>query len=280
MRSIALFFVVSFCSWLGSAQEISCSPENREAVSQKITEIQRLNSSSTGEELIEIGKTFLGTPYVAKTLEGNEKETLVVELQGLDCTTFVENVLAFGLVRQKKEPDFDAFVTELERIRYRKGRLDGYGSRLHYFTEWIYDNEKKGLIEDITSSLGGEIIHKELHFMTGHRTLYPALKNDNAFEALKKTEKAISKNPLCVLSVETLIQNENLLASGDIIALATSIDGLDVTHTGFAIRMPDNRIHLLHASASGAVEISDKPLSEYLKGIRHNTGIIVARPVF
>ena len=280
IRSFALLLTVSVYAWPGIAQVIRCSPENREAVSNKIAEIQDIKISSTGVELVEIGKTFLGTPYVAHTLEGKGGEALVVELQGLDCTTFVENVLAFGLILREVEPDFDSYIRELERIRYREGRLDGYESRLHYFTEWITDNEKKGLVEDITASLGGEIVHKDLNFMTAHRSLYPALKDENSFVALRETENAISAEPLCVVSVEMLSRNESLLASGDIIALATSIDGLDVTHTGFAIRMPDNRIHLLHASSSGAVEISSRPLTDYLKGIRNNTGIIVARPVF
>lgn len=275
-----MLLIIFVYSSLGFAQGISCSPENREAVAQKITEIKAYKGFSPGEKLTAIGKSFLGTPYVAKTLEGNGEELLVVELQGLDCTTFVENVLAFALLLREEEPDFEAFTRVLQRIRYREGRLDGYGSRLHYFTEWITDNEIKGLVEDITASLGGEIVQKNLNFMTGHRSLYPALKDENSFAALRETEKAISEEPLCVVSVEMLSKNESLLASGDIIALATSIDGLDVTHTGFAIRMPDNRIHLLHASTSGAVEISAMPLTDYLKGIRNNTGIIVARPVF
>jgi hypothetical protein len=280
MRLLPTLILVILFSWHGIAQEIRCSPDNRKAVLMKITEIGGIANSSAGEELVAIGKTFLGTPYMARTLEGDGPEVLVVDLQGLDCTTFVENVLAFGLIRRENDPDFESFIQELERLRYRDGVLEGYASRLHYFTEWIADNAAKGLVENITPSLGGEIVPKELHFMTGHRSLYPALEDDSAYEALLKTEKEISKKPLCVLPLETLKKNEAQLASGDIIALATSIEGLDVTHTGFAIRMPDNRIHLLHASSSGAVEISALPLVDYLKGIKNNTGVIVARPVF
>ncbi len=280
MRSSILFFLALVLFWSSAAQEIRCSPENREAVLLKLKEIGNLRDMSPGEELAAIGQTFLGTPYVAHTLEGNPTESLVVDLQGLDCTTYVENVLALGLVRRQGEPSFDAFLDALQKIRYRRGILMGYSSRLHYFTEWISDNEEKGLIKNITGQLGGKEVPRELHFMTRHRDLYPALASDEAYENLLKTESRISEDPICVLTLEALEKNEHLLASGDIIALATSIEGLDVTHTGFAIRMPDNRIHLLHASSTGKVEISDLPLVDYLKKIRNNTGVVVARPVY
>ncbi len=280
MKDWILCMMAVFLSGWAQAQGISCTPANKEAVLKKLEQIQGVPDSSFGEELISIGKSFLGTPYVAQTLEGNPAEALVVDLQGLDCTTFVENVLAFGLIRRKGTLAFDAFLDALEKIRYRNGMLNGYPSRLHYFTEWITDNQKKGLVRDITAELGGKEIRRTLDFMTGHRDLYTALAEEKYFEEMQRIEESISEEPLCVLPVDVLKENEHRLASGDIIALATSIDGLDVTHTGFAIRMPDNRIHLLHASSSGEVEISDLPLVDYLKKIRKNTGVIVARPVF
>jgi hypothetical protein len=71
-----------------------------------------------------------------------------------------------------------------------------------------------------------------------------------------------------------------LIRSGDIIALTTSIKGLDITHTGIATREADGRIHLLHASTgSMEVEVSKLPLTDYLKDIKNNTGIMVARPL-
>jgi len=280
VRSTLIFFLVFQLIASVCAQTISCSPQNRKAVEEKIQEIKGFSFDQAGEELVAIGKTFIGTPYVAQTLETGTEESLVIDLEGLDCTTFVENVLALGLIKKNSETNFDAFAKALEKIRYRDGNLDGYVSRLHYFTEWIKNNESKGLVNDITEWLGGTEIEKELNFMTGHRSLYPALKDENTFQEMVNIEKGLPKNPYCVLTVEMLKENEDRVRSGDIIALATSIEGLDVTHTGFAIRMADDRIHLLHASSSGAVEISDLPLVEYLKNIKKNTGVIVTRPVF
>ncbi|NNC61608.1 MAG: DUF1460 domain-containing protein [Eudoraea sp.] len=275
-----MFFLVFQLSASVCAQTISCSPQNRKAVEEKIQEIKGFSFDQAGEELVAIGKTFIGTPYVAQTLETGSDESLVIDLEGLDCTTFVENVLAFGIIGKNPHPNFDEFVKALEKIRYRDGKLRGYASRLHYFTEWVRDNEKKGLVKDITAALGGTEISKELNFMTDHRSLYPAMKEEKTYQEMITVEESTKKQSLCVLSPEMLKENEAMLASGDIIALATSIEGLDVTHTGFAIRMPDNRIHLLHASSKGAVEISKLPLVDYLKNIKKNTGVIVARPVF
>ena len=274
---IFLFSLIYSCSlW---AQAITCSPENKEAVNQKLQQTGSVENDLIGEELVAIGKTFIGIPYVAKTLEVGEEESLVITLEGLDCTTFVENVLAFSLVKEKPEQNFDSFVKTLEKIRYRDGKLNGYGSRLHYFTEWISDNEEKGMIQNITASLGGTEVDKKLDFMSGHRDLYPHLKDDKSFQQIQETEKKLQQHPICILSQEMLALNEDQIQSGDIIALATSIEGLDVTHTGFAIRADDGRIHLLHASSSGAVEISALPLVDYLKKIEKNTGVIIARPL-
>lgn len=227
----------------------------------------------------DIGRTFLGTAYVAKTLEINEKESLVINLHEFDCTTYVENVLAFSLLVKKQQFNFEAFTNLLRNIRYRDGELDGYGSRLHYFTEWIADNSDKGIIRDITEELGGIAIAKEINFMTEHRDLYPMLKDDSNFEEIITAESRLNNQSIYYLPGEQVADIEKLLQDGDIIALATSIEGLDVTHTGFAYRNSNGRIHLLHASSSGEVEISKKPLTEYLKGVKSNTGIIVARPL-
>ena len=279
MRTLIIVFFSFSISCSLWTQKISCSPENKEAVTQKIKEVEGVDNALFGEELAAIGKTFIGTPYVAKTLEVGEEESLVITLEGLDCTTYVENVMAFGLIKEKPGPNFDSFVKTLEKIRYRDGMLDGYGSRLHYFTEWISDNEEKGLVQNITASLGGVEIDKKLNFMSTHRDLYPYLKEERSFQQIQETEKKLQQHPLCILSQEMLALNEDQIQSGDIIALATSIEGLDVTHTGFAIRADDGRIHLLHASSSGAVEISALPLVDYLKKIKNNTGVIVARPL-
>ncbi len=271
-----IFFILSLTA---SSQQLICSDQDKTAFDSKIKELKRLKQPNFGDTIISVGKTFLGLPYVAKTLEIGESEALVINFQGMDCTTYVENVLAFSILLKKDSMNFDSFANTLENIRYKDGKLDGYASRLHYFSEWIANNEKKGLLEDITVATGGIEIKKEINFMSTHRDLYPFLADDENFEKIKASENSLNHQPICILPQNQIEANEDLIKNGDIIALTTSIQGLDITHTGIAIREKDGRIHLLHASSSGKVEISELPLTEYLKKIKKNTGIMVARPL-
>ncbi|MGB3142762.1 MAG: N-acetylmuramoyl-L-alanine amidase-like domain-containing protein [Maribacter sp.] len=274
---IFLFLLFPIFNW---AQQITCSPNDKSAVEQKIQAIQGLQKPDFGETMVAVGKTFLKTPYVAKTLEIGDTETLVVNLHGLDCTTFVENVLAFAMLLKQQEDTFDAFIKNLEIIRYKDGTLNGYASRLHYFSEWIANNAEKGLVKDITGEIGGAAITKDIDFMSTHRDLYPFLADASNFDKIKASENYLNNQAICVLAQDKIAENEHLIQSGDIIALSTSINGLDVTHTGIATREKDGRIHLLHASTgSMEVEVSKLPLADYLTGIKSNTGIMVARPL-
>lgn len=275
-----VFFLFLISGEFTFAQQITCSLADKKAFENKTIEIDGLLEEDFGKTMVAVGKTFMGIPYVAKTLEIGETESLVVNLHGLDCTTYVENVLAFSALLRYGESDFESFTKQLETIRYKDGKLDGYGSRLHYFTEWIRNNQQKGLLKDITSEVGGIEIKKDINFMGTHRELYPFLKDDKNFEKILVTEAALAEETFCYLPQDQIEENEHLIQTGDIIALATSINGLDVTHTGIATREKDGRIHLLHASTgSMEVEVSKLPLSEYLKGIKKNIGILVARPL-
>ena len=127
------FLLIFLSASVVAAQQITCSPADEKAFENKPMEIDGLLANDFGKTTVAIGKTFIGIPYVAKTLEIGETESLVVNLHGLDCTTFVENVLAFGLLLKDGKTDFDSFTNTLETIRYKEGKLDDYESRLHYF---------------------------------------------------------------------------------------------------------------------------------------------------
>jgi hypothetical protein len=280
MNSRYFFIFLLLCNFSVFAQHITCSPEDQKAFERKVQEIKGLTDNDLGKTLVAVGKTFIDIPYVAKTLEVGDTESLVINLHGLDCTTFVENVLTLGLMLKNGSTDFDQFTKTLEIIRYRDGRLNGYASRLHYFSEWLANNEKKGLLKDMTPEIGGIEIIKDIDFMSTHRDLYPFLKDEGNFQQIQASEKYLTDRALCILPQDQIAANEQAIHSGDIIALTTSIDGLDITHTGIATLESDGRIHLLHSSTgSMKVEVSKLPLSEYLKGIKKNTGIMVARPL-
>lgn len=280
MKTIPFYLLLLCLIPIGSAQNIICSPQDKKAFNSKIEFISTLGTEEIGAHMVAIGKLFIGIPYIAKTLEIGETESLVINLQGLDCTTFVENVLAFGLMLKTQKTDFDSYTHYLETIRYKDGELNGYASRLHYFSEWIANNEQKGLLKDVTSELGGMESNKTINFMSTHRELYPFLKDSDNYNKIKSSEEFLKGRSICILPQDQIKAKEHLIRSGDIIALTTSIKGLDITHTGIATREADGRIHLLHASTgSMEVEVSKLPLTDYLKDIKNNTGIMVARPL-
>lgn len=279
MRFFLLFFLSAALGLHAQHRKVHFHSYDQAVFDSLSRGLGHLEDSAMGPAMVQVGKAFLGTPYVAKTLEEGETEMLVVNLRGLDCTTYVENVLVLSRLAREGDWKWDHYLKGLEEVRYRRGKLDGYVSRLHYFTDWIRDNEEKGLVRDITEELYGVTVYKPLNFMGEHRELYPFLADDTNYEALRDVEAALSDAPVCILPREEVAKREALLQDGDIIALATRIDGLDVTHTGLAIRLDSGRIHLLHASTVGEVVISEEPLADYLKKIKSNIGIVVARPL-
>jgi len=119
-------------------------------------------ASSTSELMIWVGNFFSGSPYVEHTLE-EEPENLVVNLREFDCTTFAENCLAISRTIKSGTLSYEQFTSELRGIRYRKGRVDGYASRIHYFSDWIYLSNQKQLIRDVSKELGGSPQRDQFH---------------------------------------------------------------------------------------------------------------------
>jgi hypothetical protein len=155
--------------------------------------------------------------------------------------------------------------------------LQGYSSRLHYFSDWIHDNQKKGVVRDVTAKIGGRPLRKAITFMTTHPDFYPSLKNTAKLRRMKSIEKTISRRSLFFIPKKTLGRLEDRIRDGDLIAITTNTKGLDVQHVGLATRVK-NRIHLLHASSTeGKVVLSKKTLYRYLMQSKVRSGIMVAR---
>lgn len=228
-----------------------------------------------------VGQSFIGIPYVAGTLDENiKKEELVIKVTGLDCVTFVENSLVMSRLIKKGDVNFEAYKKELQLIRYREGIIDGYPSRLHYFSEWIFDNQNKGIVEDITKSIGGNEYNKTINFMSSHIDSYKQLVNNSEFlERIKETEKRINDRQLYYISKSSVDKYYDYMQTGDIIATTTEISGLDVTHTGY-IYKDNNGTYFLHASITKKqIIISDVELKEYLNSNKKQSGVIVSRPL-
>ena len=232
-----------------------------------------------GEVFLEAARFFLGAPYAAGTLEGSGPERLVVNLRSFDCFTLVECALAAAGLSVKKAASFDEFRKRLEKIRYRGGRLEGYPSRLHYFTDWVRDNSKKGIVRDITRRLGGRACRGKIDFMTRQPQRYPKLRDGRVFRRIRAGERRIGARARYVIPKAEVRAAEKGIRDGDIVAITTAAAGMDIRHVGLALRVR-GRVRLLHASsARGRVVLSRQTLYRYLLESGDRTGITVARPL-
>ena len=241
---------------------------------------KNLSSLPINKVIIAIAKSFIGTNYAANTLEKGNKENLVIHLTGLDCYTFLESSLVLARCIKDGKTSFQDYENELMNIRYRNGKVDEYPSRLHYFSDWIYDMNKREICKDISKKIGGVPYEKKINFMSTHVDSYRQLKENSKFvDEIAEIEKQISSRKYYYIPQEKIARVEKKIESGDIIGITTNIDGLDISHTGIAIRMEDGMIHLLHAPNVGyKIQITEKPLAEYIKGNKKQTGIMVLKP--
>ena len=239
---------------------------------------QDVASRTYGEIVQWTGEQLLGRPYVAGMLDAPPSEILVVDLTGFDCVLYIENVLAISRMIALGESAYDDYARGIEALRYRSGTLDGYCSRLHYFSEWILDNESRDGLANITAEIGGERLDKKLTFMGEHRDAYRHLASDETYACIVNMEASLAGAELFYIPQDRIAGVYDQLQPGDIIATATSIGGLDVTHTGF-VHKTDARTGFMHASlSSNRVKISDD-LQRYVQGIKSQIGVVVARPL-
>ena len=228
-------------------------------------------------------RQFYGIPYVAKTLEVNPKEELVVNLRQLDCTTYVENIVALTLCAKNRKYSFADFCRYLQLIRYEKNVPLSYPVRLHYFTRWIDSNVEAGICKEINSPTPpfSAVQHVNVDYMTKHANLYPMLKdNKKNIAQIGKMEKKVSGHsyryiPKRAISNTKLLRNT--IHDGDIIVILTNKKGLDTQHLGFASWHKDG-LHLINASMIHH-KVVDEPklLRKYLNERKSMTGIRIIR---
>jgi hypothetical protein len=254
--------------------------EDREIFESTMARAQRegLPTRPMGERVATLGSWFVGSEYVPGTLEV-VPEGLVINLRQFDCVTFVESMLAMARALDASTPTFERFMDELRAIRYRGGVITGYPSRIHYFSDWIGENERRGIVRDVTRSLGGIALTEPTNFMTSHRELYPALESPEVFAQIGEQERTLNAVPRYWIPKERIAPIAPELRNGDIIAATSAMEGLDVAHTGIVV-IVNGEAHLMHAPLVGSVvEISEKPLAERIQGISGQDGIMVVRPV-
>ena len=240
---------------------------------------KNLKEKPVSEIITEIGKSFLGIGYEASSLDKTIDENLIVNLTGFDCYTFLENTLVISRCIKQDKITFEDYQNELTNIRYRNGKLNGYVSRLHYFTDWIFNCAERGIIKDVTKEIGGIPYKKVINFMSTHPASYKQLKdNEASVKVIAGFEKEISERNYYYIPKEKLGSAESGIRSGDMIAITTSIEGLDISHVGIAVKEDDGRIHLMHAPSPGKkVQITSQPLADYLAANKKQTGVMILR---
>jgi hypothetical protein len=254
-------------------------PTDSAIVEQKLAwaRAQRVDTLPIGKAIAAFGRTFVGTKYTPGTLEAPGPERLVINLRELDCVTFVENMIALARTL-RAQGHYPEFKRELTRIRYRDGKLNGYPSRLHYFSEWIANNDAKGVVRNVSRTIGGKPDPESIDFMTKHRKSYRQLVDDKVFRDISVMEKRVSAQPRWFIPESELASKAAQIQDGDVIGATSTLPGLDIAHTGLALWV-NGKLHLMHAPLVGkAVEISEVPLANRIISIAAQDGIMVARP--
>ncbi len=273
---VILFSINLFAQPVYTQKDVEvCSQKFELAINKSLAE------KPMNEIIVELGKSFLGTDYVAHTLEVGDKEELIINLTGLDCYTFVESVIALARSIKSGDTTFENYTKEIESLRYRNGVMGDYPDRLHYASDWLYDVASRNYIKDITKEIGGIELDIEVNFMSTHPESYKFLKENEEFvKAIAETEKNISARKYFYIPQDEIENVESKIKEGDLLLFTTDIKGLDIAHNGIAVKMDDGRLHVMHAPQVGAkVQISEKTLPDYVKAVKKQTGLMVARVI-
>ena len=240
-----------------------------------------------GERTAAVGRALVGTRYKSYTLEIDDRiEAASANFNGMDCWTFFE--IALGFARMLDEPAEEwtpgRLLHYIELDRYRGGECTGdYLSRLHYLEDWLFDNDQRGLVDDLTRELGGVSVPHSAREMSAGWRHYRYLKaNRRLLRPLAQMEARVSSHRLYMIPESRVAGIESKLRDGDIIGIVSRERGglYSTSHVGLAVRA-NGALHFMHASSPGnyGSVLIDARLSSYLYRYRSNAGILVARPL-
>lgn len=279
MRILLLYMMLLMGSLNGWSQQ---RVTYQRADSLKICRLLRDANKQT--TTLWFARQFLNIPYVAHTLEVNPAEQLVVNTRQLDCTTLVETVTALTLCAHQGKRSWNDYLTTLRTLRYRKGKLDGYPSRLHYFSDWIADKTAMSIVKEIQSPNPpfSAVQHINVNYMSTHPAAYQALKaHPEWVSVIRQQEETLSGTTSRYIPKSVLKRNTKALRQavhdGDIIAITCNKKGLDIAHLGFAVWKKDG-LHLLNASQIHKKVVQEPmTLYQYLQKHPSHTGIRIIR---
>lgn len=278
---IIIGLVACLASHAAGSAGVKALPQDSATICRLLDEAKKQPASTCLP--LYFAQKFVGIPYVAHTLEGDKRERLVINTRQLDCTTLVETVTALTLCAQRKDYSWFAYQHALVDLRYRGGVIDGYPSRLHYFTEWITDNTRAGVVSELQSPNPpfSAVQNVKVNFMSTHPQSYQALREHPEFvSTIAKMERQVSGAKYRYIPKKS-VGNHKLLRKvirdGDIIAITCNKAGLDIAHLGFALWRKDG-LHLLNASQlHHKVVVEPMTLYQYLQKHPSHTGIRIIR---
>ena len=242
------------------------SPPNKEFIllgkwtSEKLDAILHESSkiNDTGLRIDYLSKQFFGTPYQESTLVGdiNTPEVFVINLEGVDCFTFLDYVESM-----RRSFSFDEFRENLRKVRYGGGEVN-FKNRNHFFTDWREFNSN--FIDDVTVQIGGKKVRSIMKLLNQ--------REDGSYylPGIKLEDRLITYLPVDM--IDDAILGE--LRNGDYIGIYSEKQGLDVSHVGIFIKR-ENGIFLRHASSlKNHRKIIDQNFKDYMAD---KPGILVFR---
>lgn len=236
-----------------------------------------------GDRTVRLGLALVGTPYENFTLELDDRiEAPSVNMRGMDCWTLFE--IALGTARAfslSPRPTSTDLLKMIELDRYRGGKCTGrFDSRLHHLEDWIRDNKRRGLVEDITPKLPGAThVKRNMEYMGTKWKNFRQLKADRSLiPFFQKLERDLSRRGIYYVPKNRVKSIEKYLQNGDVICIVTNWHGTYTSHVGLAVKQPNGRVRFLHASRDERKVILDDTITDYLYRYDKHAGIMVARP--
>ena len=282
MKRLIVCIVALVFSYVLMAQgKVTFLPSDSIKIEHLLSEAKEMSKEDNA--ILYFARKFIDIPYIAHTLETKDKEHLVINTRQLDCLTLVETASALAICHMRGLSSFTDYCDILRLLRYRSGVTDGYPSRIHYFSEWITDNKAKGLVDNIEfSSIPFTAVGKvNVWFMGKHPERYSMLNGrTNDINAIREIENNINGQYFRFIPKDGITNNavmRHTVRDGDILAIVTSIPGLDIAHVGIAVWHSDG-LHLLNASSLHHKVIEEPmTLSEYMSKHRSQLGFRVVR---
>lgn len=288
LRRCVAALILTLLPFTGLCRDRDQESVNREIFARTLEVVSGAADAPMGELVVRIAESFMDTPYVGGTLEV-EPEALRICMDKTDCILFVEMCTCLALTFKgvdlavagrdgavtgrtlRAAPSYELFRRNVQAMRYRRGIVDGYASRIHYTSEWILQAERMGIMEEFSGELGVEY-GQAFGFMSAHPDSYAQMRDNAAREAIAAVEKELETHAPFHFVPQERLRDASVavqIHDGDIIFLMSRAKGLDIAHVAIARRV-DGELHFIHASSkAGKVILEPRTLADYAaNGIR------------